>query len=230
MLPCTDWKYITVYVCCPRTVPVIETTAPTDLAGITAFRNHYRSFIPITAADGAKLTFKPLGEGQTFLHMLGYVQKDAGSAHYRIVSHNVSAVELTEARHAYAEVAGDYRTNKILITKKGFVERIASFWMCNYSPFLVPQDVCLLSMIWSGKYAPAAPWCTPAMGQFVHPVVSTSWFLMAERPTATSLEHVRVLFWGWHRRRMDTRSWRYFSRAVDFDSVLDPLQASACKN
>eukprot|EP00775_Hariotina_reticulata_P014989 gene14989-biopygen322 len=207
---------------------VLETTAATDAAGTTAFRNHFPSFVPISTTDSAKLTFKPLGEGQTFKHMLGYVQKDAGTAHYRLVHHNVTAVELTEARHAYAEVAGDYRTNNILITKKGFVERIASFWMCNYSPFLVPQDVCLLSMIWSGRYAPAAPWCTPAPGQFVDPVVSTSWFLMVERPTSTTLEHVRNLFWGWHQRHLNTHTWRYFSQAIDFNSVLDSLQSAAC--
>lgn len=60
---------------------IVEITSNRDAVATAAFRQHYRDFVPLTSSDSAKLTFKPLAAGQTFPHMLGYVQKDLGKPH-----------------------------------------------------------------------------------------------------------------------------------------------------
>ena len=40
---------------------------------------------------GYKLTLKPLQGGQTLNAMIGYITKDQGKAHYKILVHNITA-------------------------------------------------------------------------------------------------------------------------------------------
>lgn len=65
---------------------ILEIRAMTDSAGAQVLRNHFKSFIPINHGDAVQLVVKPLLEGQTFVHMLGYVQKDAGKVSPRFHS------------------------------------------------------------------------------------------------------------------------------------------------
>lgn len=206
---------------------VMELTIPTDKVSEGRFKQHYKEFVQIDSSDRAKLTFKPLGESQTFMHMLGYVQKDLGKPHYRIVTHDVTTTELNEARKCYADVSGDYKAGKIVISKAGMAERMWAFWNANYKPFIVPQDVILLHMIQSEKYVPCGTWVSAPHGRSVDFEMSASWMLMVCRPGAVKMEHIRILFWGEHSRTR-WRDTRYFKPTIpDFSSSLTELQRAA---
>lgn len=188
---------------------IVEITSNRDAVATAAFRQHYRDFVPLTSSDSAKLTFKPLAAGQTFPHMLGYVQKDLGKPHYALVKHNVSDAELEEARKVYSDVSADYKKGKILISKTALGERYFSFWFSNYRPFWVPVDVGLWHMIRSGKYAPGATWAVCQFGKAMGPEVINAFLHMIIRPTACTLDHVRILFFNAHLAR-PTQMVRYF--------------------
>ena len=178
---------------------VMELTCGTDKASETAFKQHFRAFIPINPSDQGKLTFKPFAEGQTFVHMLGCVQKDLGKPHYKLVSHNVDPAELEEGRRAYADVSADYKTGKITISKAALPDRVYSFWFGNYRPFYVPMDVLLLHMLRSGKFAPCGTWCSVGHGHPADPAMQTAMQLIITRPHTTTLDSVRTLFFGMHK-------------------------------
>ncbi len=210
---------------------VVEVTSGTDQAAQNAFKKHFKDHIPITPSDRSKLTFKPLAEGQNFVHMLGYVQKDADQPHYRLVSNEVTAAELAEGRQCYADVAGDYKTGHIAISKAGLGDRIWSYWNADYKPFFVPQDVILLNMIRSGKFYPCGTWNTSAQGRPVDPDVTESWMLMITRPHDVKLEHIRILFMGSHLAQPGQK-FRYFTssgREGQFKQTLSPMTQRACE-
>ena len=59
---------------------------------------HFRQHMPVERGSKGMVRVKPFAEGQRWSEMLGYVQKDAGRATYRLVTHNVTDLELTEVR------------------------------------------------------------------------------------------------------------------------------------
>lgn len=65
---------------------ILECTVPCDKAGEAAFQNNFKAYIYCGITAGAKLT-KPFSAGQTFTHMLGYIQTDEGQEHFKLVTH-----------------------------------------------------------------------------------------------------------------------------------------------
>ncbi|WIA17525.1 hypothetical protein OEZ85_014357 [Tetradesmus obliquus] len=197
-------------------------------AGEASFKEHYKTFMPIKKEDGSKLTFKPLAEGQTFGHMLGYVQKDSGLPHYQLVSHNVTAAELEEGRVAYSEVSGDYKIGCIPISKSGLADRVWSFWTAHFKPFWAPVDVILLHMIRSRKYFPCGTWTTSSQGKPVDKHMHRAWHMMVTRPHDVQLEHIGILFWGTHLSQ-PCGKFRYFITAAPdgADSLLTKRQLAS---
>jgi len=203
---------------------VIMCSIPTDKNSESKLKQHFKDWMSIDSSDRAKLTFKPLGESQTFEHMLGYVQKDLGKPHYRLVTYDVTSAELEAGRKAYADVSGDYKAGKIVLSKTALAERIWSFWNANYKPFIVPMDVILLHMIMSGKYCPCGTWCSAPYGQRIDLEIASAWMLMVMRPAAVHLDHIRMVFWG-DTGRSRWRDTRYFKPAVpDFKTTLTAAQ------
>ena len=49
-----------------------------------------RALLP-NHGKGYKLILKPLAQGQTMTAMIGYITKDQGKPHYKILVHNISA-------------------------------------------------------------------------------------------------------------------------------------------
>ena len=139
-----------------------------------------------------------MGEGQTFVHMFGYVQKDLGKPHHKLVYNNVIAGELEEGRKAYSDVSADYKTGKVMISKQALPDRVYSFWHSNYKPFYVPLDVMVLHMIRSGKYAPCGTWCGMSHGSLADPAMQSAMQLIITRPHTITLDHIRTLFFGMH--------------------------------
>ncbi|KAF6258600.1 hypothetical protein COO60DRAFT_1518118 [Scenedesmus sp. NREL 46B-D3] len=60
---------------------VFETHSFADNITAKRFYNHMRAFILIAQGTPAKFTMKPLAPGQTFQHMLEYIQKDSNQSH-----------------------------------------------------------------------------------------------------------------------------------------------------
>ena len=110
---------------------VIELGIGKDPRDIARMKQSLKDFVPILPTHRVKMPVKPLVDGQAFQEMLGYCQKDFGMAHYRMVKHLVSD-EAEAGRHSYSDLQSDYKTNKVLITKKCLSDRLYSFWKSNY--------------------------------------------------------------------------------------------------
>lgn len=208
---------------------VMEAAAPANTDGKEALKAHIKHFAGWdTIPQQVKMTINPLSEGQTIEHMLGYVQKDRGKPHYALLSHNVTDGELQAGIKAYNEVAGDYRLNKVIITKKGFVGRLWAYWHANYWPFIVPVDVVVLCMIRGGSYVADASWCTSPLGHADDFRRDTAWWVMSTRPARATLEQIRSVFWGWA-EVPDGKHWRYFS-SRDFreNANLTSAEVACC--
>lgn len=176
----------------------MEVTCPANKSSESAFKKHLKEHIPINPCNGSKLTFKPLAEGQTFVHMFGYVQKDLGKTPYKLVHYNVNVAELEEGRKAYSDVSADYKSGKVMISKSVLPNRVFSLWHSSYRPFYVPLDVMVLHMLRSGKYAPCGTWVGAAHGRHADPAMQSAMQLIITRPKACTLDHVRTLFFGMH--------------------------------
>ena len=207
---------------------VMEAACEPSNDGKELLKSHLKHFLGWdTAPQQVKMTIHPLGEGQTVEHMLGYVQKDRGKPHYALLCHNVTDADLQAGVKAYNEVAGDYRLNKVIITKKGFVARLWSYWHANFWPFLVPVDVIALCMIRSAAYVADAAWSSSAVGRANEYSRDAAWWVMSTRPSRATLEQVRVVFWGWN-EVPDGKKWRYFSSARNFSDTLTRLETAVC--
>ncbi|KAF6242000.1 hypothetical protein COO60DRAFT_1631842 [Scenedesmus sp. NREL 46B-D3] len=188
---------------------VFETHSFADNITARRFYNHMRAFIPIAQGTPAKFTMKPLAPGQTFQHMLGYIQKDSNQSHFAFRSNLVSEQDIAEARNAYHEVSeNNYWKGKVIITKANFAKLMHAHWHANYAPFLVPPDFQLLAMCQSGMYVPSHSWLTAAQGRNADIEMTHNWLLMARRPTATNLQMVQELFFGFHHPQQAFRYWK----------------------
>lgn len=175
-----------------------------------------RAFIPITAADAAKIILKPLNGQQSWTHMIGYIQKDVGQSHYRMVHHQLTHEELEAGTAAYAEVSMNYEKGKINITRANLGRRIYAFWLANFSPFIISVDVLLLHMIASGRYVPSHSWLTAAQGRTADLEMVHVWMYMICRPEQVTLDMIRELFFGSHIPRYP---FRYFRTGAVSDRV-----------
>ena len=77
---------------------------------------------------GGTVDAKPLEAGQTWVYMLGYIQKDQGMPHYSNLSHNVSQEELQEGRKSYEDVRVDYIDGRIALNKANLLKHMYTFW------------------------------------------------------------------------------------------------------
>ena len=128
-----------------------------DEAGRKTLRQHIKSFIPVQHGSGAlrfgrspwnvtllpllklllsgllcytggTIDAKPLEAGQTWVYMLGYIQKDHGMPHYNNLAHNVSPDELNEGRRSYEDVRVDFIDGRIAINKANLIKHMYTFW------------------------------------------------------------------------------------------------------
>jgi hypothetical protein len=188
---------------------VFETHSFADAGTARRFYSHMRAFIPIAEGTPAKFSMKRLAPGQTFMHMLGYIQKDSNQSHFVIRSNLVADEDLAEARNAYHEVSeNNYWKGKVIINRGNFAKLLHAHWHANYAPFLVPPDFQLLAMCQSGLYVPSHTWLTAAQGRNADIEMTHNWLLMARRPSITNLQMVQELFFGFHHPQQSFRYWR----------------------
>ena len=101
---------------------------------------------------------KPLEAGQSFIYMLGYIQKDTGMPHYRMESYNVPEDELQEGRRNYDDVRVDFIEGKIAINKANLIKHMYTFYTrCGLSS----QAYISFSSVCIGMFTDPRPaWCS----------------------------------------------------------------------
>ena len=101
------------------------------------WKNKIKRAIPMgrfrIGSDGM-MNLKPLEEGQEYLSMLGYVQKDQGKPHYKIFAKNVSKERLEEARRKYDVVATSWMTGRTKITRSNLALLVYGFNATQCAP------------------------------------------------------------------------------------------------
>eukprot|EP00854_Cymbomonas_tetramitiformis_P031934 gene31934-40316_t len=96
--------------------------------GEKQIRDVIKAVLNITSTDGAKVTVKKFIEGQTEIYMLGYVQKDFGKPHYRILhTSDITEIMLADARRQYNTISVDFSQAKIKLTRSNLDTNIYRF-------------------------------------------------------------------------------------------------------
>jgi hypothetical protein len=103
-----------------------------------------RDFCGFGRGSGATLCIKEFAPTQTWLEMLGYIQKDRGMIHFEMVTYKLTAEELEQARAAHAFNSTDPFAGRRELGKKNWAKAALQFRMAEF-PLLLPRlDVCLL--------------------------------------------------------------------------------------
>ncbi len=77
---------------------------------------------------GGTVEAKPFEAGQSWVYMLGYIQKDTGMPHYRLETHDVCADELQEGRKSHDDVKVDFIEGRIAVNKANLIKHMYTFW------------------------------------------------------------------------------------------------------
>ncbi|KAJ7566710.1 hypothetical protein O6H91_02G115400 [Diphasiastrum complanatum] len=161
----------------------------------------------------------------TFQCMIGRCLKDYGKEHFLMVTHNLSEDELEFGRESYAKLGLDDLKKKVCLTPENVFERC---WM--YHTFYKNRmqgnsmPVCLLSMLRTGNYYPAAAWITPAAGQGMDAQRVAALWCCLLAPSSVSLEDIHKIFFN---RYYDTD--RYVvsaTRRTNHDPVVSKTSKS----
>ena len=137
----------------------------TTTVASTALKKHIKQFIPIQRGSRGTVAAQPLSQGQSWDHMLGYIQKDSGLAHYRLLVHNISDEDLQRGRVAYAGVRDDPDEGRIAINKGNLPKLAVRLWRTHLKPLEVPLDHTLKFMLQSDMYIPTAQWVMSPYGR-----------------------------------------------------------------
>jgi len=115
---------------------------------------------------GYKLQVKPLAKGQSLVAMVGYITKDQGKTHYKILAHNITAQvnnlpyypnlnnliitrrilqELTNGRREHESMRANYTENKRVLTYRNLYLEAYRFVTRALYPIIVPLNYAILS-------------------------------------------------------------------------------------
>ncbi|KAK9862126.1 hypothetical protein WJX84_010750 [Apatococcus fuscideae] len=81
-------------------------------------------YIPIHTGAQGTVQIKAFEEGQTWLGMIGYIQKDQGLATFEMDTHNISEAELAAGRNVFAQLKTDYEQGMIILNKNNIVKTL----------------------------------------------------------------------------------------------------------
>jgi len=114
---------------------------------------------------GYKLQVKPLAKGQSLVAMVGYITKDQGKTHYKILAHNITVQvnnlpyypnlnnlitrrilqELTNGRREHESMRANYTENKRVLTYRNLYLEAYRFVTRALYPIIVPLNYAILS-------------------------------------------------------------------------------------
>jgi hypothetical protein len=166
---------------------------PTD-AGKTSISDSIKKFFPIPERQGYKVNVKLFEAGQTPLFMLGYIQKDAGEAHFNLSVKGFSSHDCIVGRAIHFTQVSSFEQGKSKISKSAFIAEIHSYYTQNLFP--LPLSVCqiLRLMIVSGSHLPGQTWLTPGQGRGCALDKASIHFKWASHPTACTVGEIQAYF------------------------------------
>ena len=142
---------------------VLELGCPGTNDGALMLKGMLKNALPPVA--GISIQAKPLTDGQTFVYMLGYVQKDAGKPHFLGYFHGVDAAMLQRARREYNLVKMSHEEDKKLIHKKTLVKQLYQVWKQFFYPVPVGSLTLLRWMVTKLDYMPTAHFLQTSAGR-----------------------------------------------------------------
>ena len=104
----------------------------------------------------------------TFLGMVGYVTKDEGTPHFRLISHNVSQQQLEEGKLEYIKHGKGDLKGKVLLDMRNLFQKAKIFRdkkIANAESEEVPLVTVITKMLQTGVYMPTANWVVPTAGR-----------------------------------------------------------------
>lgn len=155
-----------------------------------------KSQFPDKLSKKYKVLLKTLNGAQTFLGMIGYVTKDFGRAHYRLVSHNIDPTLLSRGREAHDSMKENVVNDKRVITQKNIFNESYKFIKRCLFPCIVPVHYAIMYMLQSGEYMPSSDFIANwKKMDFVD--TSVLWQIVWE-PTSTTINDVLRLFFNYN--------------------------------
>jgi hypothetical protein len=158
---------------------------------------------------------KPLSRGQTFSAMVGYITKgcllhefislrslhaifdfflfyiDQGQPHYSIVSHGLSAQDLTNGRRDHENLRATISQEKKVVTSKNLFNECWRFHLQCLQPVIAPIEYVMTYMIQSGNYSLAPDFISSAT-KINLSEATTMWSLIQD-PQSCTVTHIREL-------------------------------------
>jgi hypothetical protein len=182
----------------PHVQGLLRIRMDTTSTATVALRNHIKQFIPVQRGSQGTVMVNPLSGSQSWDHMLVYVQKDYGLAHYQLRTHNVSEEDLQRGRISYAGAVRDDPDEGRVAINKGNLPKLATrFWRTHLQPLQVPLDHTIKFVLQTDMYIPTAQWVMAPYGKGMDKARAQALFelLIGDLPH-TSIEQVRSLFFG----------------------------------
>jgi hypothetical protein len=84
--------------------------------------------------------------------MLGYVTKDEGLAHYRLITKNVTTEEMANGREDRRFMKTTYDEGKMILSQRNMISELYKFTQRSLHPIVPPAHFALLYMLQSGCY------------------------------------------------------------------------------
>ena len=163
---------------------------------------------------GASVMCKALTQTKvhTWHGMIGYCQKDTGEEHFKEVYHNISADDMSLGAEQYLRHGAGPLKNRIMLEPKRTFDKAMIYYnmYCRTNP-RVDIETCLLMMLRTGKYYPAAEWVIPHTGQGWDRVRAAIAWRMLIHPEQTTLDDVHCVF--------GQRIYRYWEKVPDLTQV-----------
>lgn len=107
----------------------LRVQGPVGKPTINLLRNQIKSALGVRRNDGSgcKVEIKAFAPGQQWSLMLGYITKDEGKPHYRMVSLNVTREEIEAGKTRLASAKLSYEDDRIVLTKKNVFQAAWTF-------------------------------------------------------------------------------------------------------
>lgn len=188
---------------------VMRLRLETTTLAISVLKEDIKRFVPIQRGSGGTVAVNPLQEGQTWTYMLGYVQKDEGTAHYRLEVHQVSQEDLRAGVVAYGGVRNDPEEGRIVINKGNLPKLLKRFYSTHLTPMEdMPVDHVLKYMLRTDCYIPSAQWAMARSGCGLSKTkLQAMWDLLVKGLHNASILHVRRVFFDDDREDLQDALW-----------------------
>ena len=121
----------------------------------------------------------PMGVGQTFIRMLGYVTKDRGQPHHAFLSHGVSDDDIAIGQAEWESLKLHYMDGKVALNKTNLFARAHTFYNNHVSPDVTSFSETIAKMLNTRKYMITASLLMNSNGQMRCDSAENYWSLIS---------------------------------------------------